>query len=54
MKDFINVLLILILTLLAILVGYVQYLQPNSIWGLAYLPWFVLALMLGFKLENDY
>ena len=53
-KDFINILLILILTGFAVGITYLQYLQMEYAWALLYLPLIVLMIMLGLKLHDDY
>ena len=53
-KDFINILLILILTGFAVGITYLQYLQIECAWSLLYLPLIVLMIMLGLKLHDDY
>ena len=53
-KDFINILLILILTGFAVGITYLQYLQIEYFWALLYLPLIVLMIMLGLKLHDDY
>lgn len=54
MRDFINILLILILTGFAVGITYVQLLDINNPWCILYIFWFVLAHMLGDKLKDDY
>ena len=53
-KDFINILLILVLTGFAVGITYLQYLQIEYAWSLLYLPLIVLMIMLGLKLHDDY
>ena len=53
-KDFINVLLILILTGFVVSITYVQLLDMNNPWCFLYILWFILAVMLGDKLKDDY
>ena len=53
-KDFINILLILIITGFAVGITYVQLLDMNNAWCILYLFWFVLVIMLGIKLKDEY
>lgn len=54
MRDFINILLILILTGFAVGITYLQWLDLRTSWSLLYLPLFVFIIMLGVKLNNNY
>ena len=53
-KDFINILLILIITGFAVGITYVQLLYITKPWGTLYILWFILVILLGNKLKNDY
>lgn len=53
MKDFINVLVILILTGFAIGISYVQINNAGP-WGLLFLPLFILMLLWGEKIYENY
>ena len=53
MKDFLNILIVLILTAFAIGISYMQFIQLKSFWGVLYIPWFILAILWGIKMNND-
>jgi len=54
MKHFINILGLLILVFFAVGVTYVQLLDMKYLWHLLYLPIFVLLLLWGIKITDDY
>jgi hypothetical protein len=56
MKNFINVLVILILTGFAIGTTWVCYHNTNekAEWGLLYIPIFIFMIVWGIKLDEDY
>lgn len=54
MKDFFNIFIVIILTGFAIGISYMQYTQVDRLWGLLYLPWIIIAIAWGIKINNDY
>jgi len=56
MKDFINFFLIIILAGFAVGIAYMIRTSPDSknVWGVLYIPLFILMIMLGIKLREDY
>jgi hypothetical protein len=56
MKNFINVLVIIILTGFAIGTTWICYhdTNENSMWAVLYLPLFIFMVAWGIKLDKDY
>ena len=54
MKDFLNIFITIMLVGFVVGITYVQYCQPKMAWGILYLPWFVLAIAWGVKINKDY
>ena len=54
MKDFLNIFITVIITGFAIGISYMQYTQPKMFWGFLYLPWLILAIAWGNKINKDY
>lgn len=54
MKDFLNVLIVLILTGLTLAIGIAQFYQPKQLWGMLFLPMIALFILWGAKICDDY
>lgn len=54
MKDFINILVTFIITGFTVGLTYVQMVQSGTLWGILYLPLFVIMIAWGIKLDKDY
>lgn len=54
MKHILNLLIFLALVFFAIGIASLQKAEPDSVWFLAYIPWIILAILWGFKINEDY
>jgi hypothetical protein len=54
MKDFLNIFIVIMLVGFVVGISYMQYTQPQSHFGILYLPWFILAISWGVKINKDY
>lgn len=54
MKHFLNIFITAMIGSFAVGIAYVQFYQPKMMWGILYLPWFILAIAWGIKINNDY
>lgn len=53
-RDFVNILVIFILTGFVVGICWLQLHDLKSPWGLLFLPWSIFALLWGAKLNRDY
>lgn len=54
MKHILNLLIFLALVFFAIGIASLQKAEPDSAWFFAFIPWFILAILWGVKINGDY
>ena len=52
--TFFDLIATLFLILSCIAIGYLQYIQPNSVWAVGFGPLFILIILWGIRLADKY